>query len=155
MRCVNVTHATLMLHYDLFKHKNEQPIPTQTEINNALYAHARMGYNFVIERVAVSTTSSNKVLVDVTIAQKGIAPFYYPLSLYLRCPGLSKPLEAKGLETIISQGNKRIVSFQNVPKTTYCLNNVSLFLNSTMVYSKRPIKFAQGNGTITFKIPLP
>jgi hypothetical protein len=130
------------------------------ELENALHAHARMGYNFVVSKVGAifpdSLRDDRTVQVDVTVTQVGVAPFYYPLSLFFDCPDLTRPREMKGVERLVAEGDTKTFSFTNIPRTTTCMKAVSLYLNSTYAYSGRPIKFAQGQtGTVQIHIPLP
>jgi hypothetical protein len=154
MRCVNTTHASWMFHHRAFR---KSLLLTGKELENARFAHSRMGYNFVVAKVAVVASSqAGKVDVDVTLAQRGVAPFYYPLSLFLSCPDLSTPLKEDGAEKIISLGDTMMFTFAGVPATLDCLSIVSLSLDSPYIYDGRPIKFAQGSsGLISLKIPLP
>jgi hypothetical protein len=131
------------------------------ELVNALHAHARMGYNFMITKVGAifpdKISEDASVQIDVKIDQVGVAPFYYPLSLFLDCPDLSSPLEISGIERLISEGDSKVISFRNVPCTTKCMKAVQFRLNSTdYSYRNRPIKFAQGqHGIVELRIPLP
>ena len=105
------------------------------ELVNALHAHARMGYNFMITKVGAifpdKISEEASVQIDVKIDQVGVAPFYYPLSLFLDCPDLSSPLEISGIERLISEGDSKVISFRNVPCTTKCMQAVQFRLNST------------------------
>jgi hypothetical protein len=153
MRCTNVTHASYMLHHNAFI-KNK-PI-TGVELQNARFAHARLGYNFFVAKVAAAVSSQiDHVIIDVTLVQRGVAPFYFPLSLYLTCPTLVSPLQLSGADLLISDGDKTIFRFLNVPAVASCLKQVSMFLDSPMTYPGRPIRFAQGNGTVILSIPFP
>lgn len=119
-----------------------------------------MGYNFIVAGVdvAFSTTGAGTVVIDVKVAQIGIAPFYYPLSIILSCPDplLSWPIVLPGVETLIDEGESKTFRFEGVPATARCLQSVNLRLHSKRTYRNRPIKFAQGTaGTVTFSIPMP
>jgi hypothetical protein len=48
-----------------------------------------------------------------------------------------------------------VFTFTGVPATEACLNALALTLESSYAYSARPIKFAQGNGTLSIRLPLP
>lgn len=151
MECVNVTHTTWMLHHSAFKNGGF----TGSELANARFAHARMGYNFHVPSVSVKpSSSSGQVDIDVTVTQIGVAPFYYDLSLALQCSGMTK-IVLPGVDTIIDQGSSKVLGFVGVPATTSCLNALSLTLESSYGYAGRPIKFAQGNGNLTLSLPLP
>ena len=144
-------------HHDMFINDGYR----DEELEKALHAHARMGYNFMITKVGViypdSFSETASVQIDVKIDQVGVAPFYYPLSLFLDCPDMGSPMEVSGIESLISEGDSKVVSFRNVPPTPRCMNAVQLYLNSTQYgYRNRPIKFAQGeNGVVKLRIPLP
>jgi len=151
MRCVEATHTSSMLHHDCFWNDGY----SGKELANARLAHASMGYNFRVLRVCVAKSSQvDQVDVDVTVMQTGVAPFYYPLSLRLECPGLTQTLH--GVEAIIDNGDTRVFSFEGVPATAESLHSVSISLDSPYAYPGRPIRFAQGtDGTVSLSIPLP
>jgi hypothetical protein len=152
MRCVEVTHATWMFHHAAFKDGGFQG----DELWKAKYAHARMGYNFHVPTVSLeaSTTSTRTVDVDVKVQQIGVAPFYYDLGLCIKCAGMSKKVLA-GVDALIEKGSSKIFSFTGIPATSACLNAVTITLESSYAYSGRPIKFAQGNGALVLRLPLP
>jgi hypothetical protein len=126
------------------------------ELSNAMYAHARMGYNFYVPTVGVkvSSSSTRNVDVDVTVQQIGVAPFYYDLDLGIQCTGMNKKV-LRGVDTLIDKDSKKIFSFTGLPATSECLNAVSITLESSYAYRGRPIKFAQGNGALVVNLPLP
>jgi hypothetical protein len=151
-KCVDTTHATYILHHRAFSNGGLQG----TELQNARKAHAHMGYNFQVTQVAVanSQTTPGNVDLSVTVKQTGVAPFYYDLSLRLKCTGVS--LKQSGVEKIINQGDVKTFEFKNIPATSDCLSSVSLSLESSYAYPDRPIKFAQGSdGTVKLNLPLP
>jgi hypothetical protein len=130
------------------------------ELENALHAHARMGYNFMVSKVGViypnNLRDDQSARVDVTVMQVGVAPFYYPLSLFLDCPDLTRPREMTGVESLLVEGDAKTFSFTNIPRTPSCMNDVTLFVNSSYAYSGRPIKFSQGQtGNVKLGIPIP
>ena len=150
MECVETTHATYMLHSNAFRDGGY----TGTELDNARFAHARLGYNYIITKIAALSTSKSTISVDATITQIGVAPFYYPLSLVLSCPGTSKVVT--GLESVLDDTNdSKIYRFDEIPTDMNCLQNMELQLVSTFTYEERPIKFAQGNGSVLFSLPAP
>jgi hypothetical protein len=138
------------------------PIPRQNggfegaELSNAMYAHARMGYNFYVPTIGVkvSSSSNRNVDVDVTVQQIGVAPFYYDLDLGIQCTGMSKKI-LRGVDTLIDKDSKKVFSFTGIPATSACLKAVSITLESSYAYRGRPIKFAQGNGSLVVNLPLP
>jgi hypothetical protein len=141
-------------HNNAFDHKYEGE-----ELANALFAHTRMGYNFVVRKVDVAVSKvPNTVDFDVTVEQIGIAPFYYPLSLLLDCDDslLEWPMAYRGVEQLIAKGDSKVYRFDAVPATSKCLQSISLKLDSDNAYKDRPVKFAQGTtGIITLNIPVP
>jgi hypothetical protein len=147
--CVDVTHATYMLHHWVFTGEM-----SGATVSNALKAHARMGYNFQVTNVGAASLSDGFVTVDVTVTQTGVAPFYYPLGLALKCPGMTATLP--GVDSLIETGSSKVFSFNNIPAESACLGNIELVLESSFVNAGRPVRFAQGNdGTVTLKIPVP
>ena len=150
MECVKTTHATYMLHSNAFRDGGY----TGTELDNARFASARLGYNYIITKIGALSTSKSTIAVDVTIMQIGVAPFYFPLSLVLSCPGTNKAVY--GLESVLSDTNDvKNYRFDQIPLDLNCLQNMKLQLASTFTYDERPIKFAQGNGTVFFSLPAP
>jgi hypothetical protein len=151
MLCVETTHATYMFHHNAFKSSSPY---SGKELENARRAHASMGYNFQITRVAVASGSvAGTATVDVTVQQVGVAPFYYPLSLALKCQGAEKVLD--GVESLISRGDSRVFSFTGIPANSLCFDSVSFQLRSEYVHAGRPVLFAQGNGVVSLSLPLP
>jgi Malectin domain len=153
MECTEVTHATYMLHHRAFQDGN--PL-TGTELENHLHAHARLGYNFRVSKVAaVATTSGfNTMTVEVTVEQIGVAPFYYPLNLVLSCDGTLET--ADGVEDIIAPGDSKVFRFTRIPTDESCLDNIEMKLDSMFLYPERPMKFAQGSdGRVSFSLPPP
>jgi len=153
MECVKVTHATYMLHHRAFQEGN--PPLNGIELKNHLHAHARLGYNFRVSKVsAIAPSTGNTVIVEVTVDQIGVAPFYYPLDLVLNCDGTTEA--AGGVEDIISPGDSKVFRFSSVPADAQCLENIEITLESDFLYAGRPMKFAQGNnGKVSFSLPLP
>lgn len=156
MECVRTTHATYIIHGNAF----EDTGYVGTELKNAQFAHARMGYNYIVTKVGVLSTTATSatdiatVSIDVTLMQIGVAPFYYPLSLVLYCSGIRKVVTGveKGMADKNSSARFR---FDGIPINAECLQEVTLQLESRFTYKERPIKFAQGKGIVSFAIPLP
>ena len=150
MECVKTTHATYMIHSNAFRDGGY----TGAELDNARFSSARLGYNYIITQIGALSTSKSTIAVDVTIVQIGVAPFYYPLSLVLSCPGTNKAVY--GLETVLDDTkDAKIYRFDEIPSDLNCLRSMKLQLVSTYTYEERPIKFAQGNGTVFFSLPAP
>jgi Malectin domain len=150
MKCVETTHATYMLTHSAFLANNY----VGAELENAKRAHARMGYNYQVTNVAVSSSvSPGVVVVEVTVKQIGVAPFYYPLNLALNCAGTTETLS--GVETLVEPGSTKVFTYAAIPADATCLGNIRLSLESPFTYAGKPIKFAQGNGSVVFSLPLP
>ena len=95
-----------------------------------------MGYNFIILEISIGLPKNSilaeidinvptaididTVSVDVTIEQKGIAPFYYPLTLQLHCYdtnlNTTQIRTKRGAETIVEQNSWKIFTFVNITK---------------------------------------
>lgn len=152
MECVGVTHATYMLHNRAFKSDN--PL-NGVELQNHLHAHARLGYNYRVSQVsATAPGTGNTILVEITVDQIGVSPFYYPLNLVLNCDGTTEAVG--GVEDIIAPGDSKVFRFSSVPADAQCLENIEITLDSEYLYPGRPMKFAQGNdGKVIFSLPLP
>lgn len=138
-----------MLHQEAFNGEGLQG----DELNKAKSDSARLGYNFEILQVAAYESLTNGTVdIGITVAQKGIAPFYYPLNIQLICPGYSKM--QKGVETLIDLDDQKVFTF-SVPANEKCFQAFRVVLKSPMLYEGNPIKFAQGDGTVKFSVPMP
>lgn len=150
MKCVKTTHASYLLHNAAFQSGGYSGV----ELENALHAHARLGYNFRVNQVQASGSQSSKVSIRIQVEQIGVAPFYYPLGLELSCQGY-KGL-ARGVEQLIDEGDSDWFTFNNIPATSDCLGAFEVSLRSELVYNERPVKFAQGiDGRVQFSLPQP
>lgn len=150
LACVRTTHASYLLHNAAFANGGFSGI----ELENALYAHARMGYNFRVNQVEASEANSNQLSIRVRVEQIGVAPFYYPLALGLSCDGYKG--FAEGVEQLVDEGESSWFVFHNVPTNSECLQALEVSLASDFLYTDRPIKFAQGmDGRVTFSLPQP
>ena len=149
--CVDVTHATYMFHHNAFI--NGQAL-TGSELDRTLDAHVELGYNYRVSKVAAKANGSSKVTVDITVEQIGVAPFYYPLSLKLKCDTTEETLP--GVEELIENGATKVFSFTTIPADSDCLDNVEILLYTDRAHDGRPVRFAQGsNGRVQFSLPLP
>ena len=113
-----------------------------------------MGYNFFVEEVSASEGVSGSIDVSVRLQNVGVAPFYYPLGLGLSCDGMPTATVG-GVDALMGQGSSSEFVFTGVPATAACLDSVSLSFESSYLFDERPIKFAQGNGSLSFSLPLP
>lgn len=149
MECVRVTRASLMFHHHAFEGQMSGP-----ELANARNAHVQLGYNFQVTRISLTKTSNTLIALEVSVAQTGVAPFYYPLNLVLSCPGTTKALS--GVQNLVETGSSLVFPFADIPGTSACLGALSISLQSNYTFSGRPIKFAQGaSGKISLSLPLP
>jgi hypothetical protein len=150
--CIDTLHISYALHHDAFQNGGY----TGTLLENANKIHAYMGYAFYVSEVAAySSTLAMAQTVDiaVTITQIGVAPYYYDLSLELKCAN-GVTAKAPGVDKIIENGERKRFLFQNISATTECLEKMTLSLQSSYAYDGRPILFAQGtHGTVSFSIP--
>eukprot|EP00957_Ditylum_brightwellii_P122465 9338608-Ditylum_brightwellii.AAC.1 len=153
--CTEVTHATYSLNYHAFATGY-----SGNDLTRAKAANHRMGYSFLVTKVDASVGSdSSNVDISVTVNQTGVAPFYYPLHLNLRCTdgtsSVSKTLP--NVETIINEGDGKLFAFTNIPATQDCLNQLEISLSSDYTYIDNPVKFAQGTDgtTVSVSVPLP
>lgn len=151
---METTHATYIFHADGFIRGGY----SGDELESFLDAHDRLGYAFVVTAVDVSAEiddddydGSAFAELDITVEQVGIAPFYYPLSLHVRCDG--QEYVTTGVESLIDRGEKRTFNFDTIPATEACLDRIEIFLDSPMSLPGRPIKFAQGDGTVEVSVP--
>ena len=148
MECVEVTHSTYSFHHKAFKNGGF----SGTELANALFAHARMGYNYFVQQIE-AFASNNKVSVAVTVQNIGVAPFYYPLSLEVSCPTYENSVG--GVENLITSDDLQVFTVPGFPADPACLSNMKIRLASDYIYPERPMKFAQNDGTVSFSLPLP
>mmetsp|Transcript_30788 Transcript_30788/g.46702 ORF Transcript_30788/g.46702 Transcript_30788/m.46702 type:complete len:600 (+) Transcript_30788:51-1850(+) len=152
--CVSTTRATYMLNYYAFA----TPGYEGNELTRAQNSANGMGYHFQVTTATVSSSSTLEEAndIEIEITQKGVAPFYYPLSLKLSCnDGVEFQLE--GVDGIVAEGSKASFVFQGVPSTPACLELIQLSLVSSHAYANNPVRFSQGNTNgvveITFEIP--
>ena len=151
--CTKITHATYML--DNYAFSPGYPVG---ELDKAITASQDMGYSFRVKQVEVAemNTSSDVVSITAEIVQVGVAPFYYPLDLTLSCSGMTA-LSLSGVDSIIEEGSSKRFTFDNVPATKTCLDEVEIKLSSSHVYSDNPVKFSQGvdGSKVVVNLPLP
>jgi hypothetical protein len=151
--CVKTCHTSYMGWSRGFRYAGARI--SKNEIKNARFAHARMGYNFKLEKVAVAPSLQwGKVDIDVTMKQIGNAPFYYPLYLDVYCDGIkfSDRWIGTGLN---NAGDEVVLSSYGIPASASCLSAVEFVLDSYHLYPDRRIKWAQGNGRVVVNLPLP
>ncbi len=87
--CVDTTHASYLLNYKAF---SESGVGYQgDELVKAKEASLKMGYTFEVKGASLTlsglTESEVKATVEVTVAQTGVAPFYYPVFLTAEVSG--------------------------------------------------------------------
>lgn len=84
---------------------------------------------FVVSAVSAAAptySGGGERRVTVTVAQRGVAPFYYPLSLSLSCEGFAASLP--GVEAIIAEGDSATFTFEALPAGPACLGAVTIAL---------------------------
>ncbi len=72
-RCVQETHATWLMDSGMFGEKGK---PTAERIRNATKSVSKLGYEFFVPSVKVSSTDG-KTSVELSIENRGVAPFYF------------------------------------------------------------------------------
>ncbi len=70
--CINTTHTTYMLNHGIF----DDSIGSVTH-NNALIQNNKLGYKFYVSGVKLNANQNGIINFDVSLVNKGIAPFYY------------------------------------------------------------------------------
>lgn len=140
MDCIETTHATYMLHHNAYINGGYKG----NELNNAIYANNRMGFNYRIVRIVASTSNnerSNKVdmlNIDVDIQQMGVAPFYYPLSIGFECPLSDTKYNLEriyGVDKIINNGEVKTFTFYNISYNPICFQQITFNLKSPYLYT--------------------
>ena len=149
--CIETTHATFL---DWGKGFVNGGV-SGTELENARKLHSRLGYNFQLINVALTTTgaASGRINIDATIRQVGVAPFYYPLYLDVYCNGIKRDNQYIGAD-LSTKNSRTVIEIKNIPATTSCLSALEFQLGSYYLQGT-PIKWAQGNGRIVLNLPLP
>ena len=104
----------------------------------------------------LTSGAASTVDVTVTVEQVGVAPFYYPLGIMVRCPdGIYGPLP--GVDALVDPGQTESFTFTGLPATEQCLGSVSISLASKFAYEDNPVRFAQGvdGRAVEVALPLP
>jgi hypothetical protein len=147
----------------LMQHAFTDTVDT-TYLNNAIQAHASMGYNFRIRKVTASVNIQDTRFVDlsITVEQVGVAPFYYPLDLVVSCDGMDTTKRLVGVEHLVDQYATKDFIASRIPAMQKCLDTIKIYLHSTNLYTGTIVKFAQSgsfstasDGTVRLKVPLP
>lgn len=148
--CANTTHATYMLNAYAFSTGY-----TGNTLSQAKIASNGMGYAFQVTKVmAIVSSGSLTANITVEIAQRGIAPFYYPLSLVLTCNNGTELYTRSGLETALINAGQTDNFTVSVANSHECLNKISISLSSSRLVQGQAIKFAQGTtGVVVISIP--
>eukprot|EP00590_Aulacoseira_subarctica_P003526 CAMPEP_0172434114 /NCGR_PEP_ID=MMETSP1064-20121228/70450_1 /TAXON_ID=202472 /ORGANISM="Aulacoseira subarctica , Strain CCAP 1002/5" /LENGTH=506 /DNA_ID=CAMNT_0013182313 /DNA_START=68 /DNA_END=1590 /DNA_ORIENTATION=+ len=148
--CANTTHATYMLNAYAFATGY-----TGDALTKAKAASNSMGYCFRVTNVVAIVGSGPTAQLTVEVAQCGIAPFYYPLSLIVSCNSGSYQYNRTGVEKLLIQAGDAANFTVSVANNNSCLNQISISLNSTRILPGQSIKFAQGNsGIVNVSIPI-
>lgn len=77
-KCVDATHVTWLMDTGMFRGKPQ----SDQRIRNAKQAVAHMGYEFHVTSANI-TSGSSETQVQVGIANRGVAPFYYDWKIQL------------------------------------------------------------------------
>jgi len=141
--CANTTHATYMLNAYAFATGY-----TGDALTKAKAASNSMGYCFRVTKVVGIVGSGPTAELTVEVAQCGIAPFYYPLSLIVSCNNGSYQYNRTGVEKLLVQAGDAANFTVSVANNNSCLNQLSISLSSTRILPNQSIKFAQGNNGI-------
>ena len=72
-QCVRATHVTWLMDSGLFDPENK---PSAMRISNATRSVGKMGYEFFIPKVSLSSEGGSTT-VNVSIENRGVAPFYF------------------------------------------------------------------------------
>lgn len=146
--CVNTTHTTYLVDAVAFASTGGY---TGETLAIAKAASNRLGYLFQVTKV-VAVLKGSKLIEKLTVyvTQRGVAPFYYPLSLVVACSSCSNTFNHQGLEKeLINEGDVAVVQFDNVN----CMYQASIKLFSNHTLENQEIRFAQGDGTVAVWIP--
>jgi len=152
--CVETTKASYMLNSYAFSGNGY----TGTSLTNAKANARLMGYAFVLEQVDIQTN----LLINVTVSNQGVAPFYYPINPYLKIvPGGTEwdltniswkgtnGLPGKQLQFSYQLNQS---AFKNVSHNSFV--NLVIGLKSSHTFSTNPVIFCNQNastndGTVT------
>lgn len=130
----NIARRRYILNQEAFNtgkgYSDDEDDSGSSDLERALAAHAKLGYAFVVSDITYTASSGSPATtsVSVTVTQKGIAPFYYPLSLTLSCSG-EDTLTAPGVNAIIAEGDTETFTF-TLSATSACLGQVTVGLQS-------------------------
>ena len=128
----NIARRTYILNQEAFNtgkgYSDDEDDSGSSDLERALAAHAKLGYAFVVSDITYTASSGSPATtsVSVTVTQKGVAPFYYPLSLTLSCAGVDTSI-LPGVEAIIEADDSASFDF-TLSATSECLAAVTVGL---------------------------
>ena len=142
---VDTTHVSWLLNYYAF---SGTPDATERSVTNV--AEQRMGYELWVTHVEVSQTAEGALLVNVTLGNAGVAPFYYNLTLFvetelLAATGYRRTLsETVGIPRVLPGDTSQLLAtMRNVMASTWTsLSSVTLSLRCSRCYADRPVPLA-------------
>jgi len=145
VECIEATHTSYLLNYHAFNGDETGYLGTDRE--RAEDAALAMGYRFELAAATLQLTGLQDGLVDaaveVEVAQRGVAPFYYPLFLTLQLDGLEDVyVSDDDLHTLLPE-EQRVVSFElgRIPVESL-QSPLVLELRSDILQSSQQIAFA-------------
>lgn len=142
-QCVAQTHASWMINNGAFRIDDGYE---GDQLEGARAASLAMGYELTVPRVALTASNLHQGKVDlrieVEVANTGVAPFYYPLSLHLS-DGVDQPrVLADDLQTL-QPGATRSLSVELAGVSPERLSRTyTLSLSSVILLSDQVIRFA-------------
>jgi hypothetical protein len=136
------THVTWLLNAKAFQNGGYQ----EPDLTNANNAESIMGYQFYLKTLNV-TQSLNQIAVETEIENTGNAPFYYPLTINLKCSNsdiafthnkyINGLLPGQTLTSYITLDSKLCTGALNFTS--------AIILKSDSLYEEVPVKFANKN----------
>jgi hypothetical protein len=151
LTCVEVTHASYMLLNYAFV--NDGYIGA--DLDRARVGATALGYAYHVSAVRISGTTVGDARVSITVANGGVAPFYYPLSLSVGCGGDTAAILLPGVEEILGENDSRLFELALSDVLTLgCTDSIELSLSSDFTYAARPVRWSQGDGDAVLTVGL-
>ena len=140
---VSITHTTYMLIYSAFSMNGTGYVGDQLE--RAKQSSLGMGYEFSIENINIEVSNLRGEFVDlrleIAIQNTGVAPFYYPLNLSIRGPGIDREIE--NLEGIQPSDRTMLLPLEVIGIPASSINQPwTLQLTSGVLLENQVIHFA-------------
>jgi len=145
VECIEATHASYLLNYHAFN--GEETGYVGDDRDRAELAALRMGYQFelVEATLRVSELQAGTVVasVDLAVAQRGVAPFYYPVFLTLRPDTDADVIQGTSDLSTLLPGEQRVVSLDLGRVAVAVLESpLVLGLTSDMLQASQHVAFA-------------